>query len=192
MLYTAEHMSQLGAEPGDWGKSFRLMADIDLSGHAGGQLDVIGTGAESPFAGVFDGGGHRMSGFVGSGRVGMFGYVNGMIKNVGLVGPNVNEKLAYHVGSLVGDNYGMVVDCYVEDTNVAAGGWQAGGLVGYNKGTVANCRSSGTVSGDSAGGLVGANRGVIEGCWSAATVTGDDGVGGLVGDNANGTILNCR
>jgi hypothetical protein len=34
LSYTAEHLNALGAEPNDYDKHFKLMADIDLSGYA--------------------------------------------------------------------------------------------------------------------------------------------------------------
>ena len=35
LILTAEQMNAIGAEPNDWGKHFKLMADIDLSGFDG-------------------------------------------------------------------------------------------------------------------------------------------------------------
>ena len=59
-----------------------------------------------------------------------------------------------------------------------------GGLVGYNDGIVADCYSTGAVSGiENVGGLVGMNFGAITNCYSAGSVLGDDQVGGLLGNN---------
>jgi hypothetical protein len=71
--------------------------------------------------------------------------------------------------------------------------------VGWNlDGTITNCYSAGSVSGDwRVGGLVGWNLGdfggvTISNCYSAGSVSGDWRVGGLVGSNANfGTITDC-
>jgi hypothetical protein len=87
------------------------------------------------------------------------------------------------VGSLVGvgeDN----VRCLVGFL------WVAGGLVGYNGGTVSNCRATGNVTGDGGvGGLVGYNGGTVSNSSSNANVSGDDFAGGLVGWNY-GTVSN--
>lgn len=196
LVFTAEQLNALGAEPGDWGRHFRLMADIDLSAYAREQVLIIGTGPDSPFSGVFDGGGHTILGFVCGNplyydSVGLFGYVSGSVSNVGLIDPNVAGGLGYYTGALVGDNHGIVSNCFVEDANVAGGNWYAGGLAGRNEGTITGCHSAGAVGARSAGGLVQLNRGEIEGCSSAAAVAGDDRVGGLVGDNSGGTVTNC-
>ena len=52
-------MNTIGAEPNDWDKHFQLMADIDLSGYAGTDFNIIG----GRFTGVFDGNGHTISNF---------------------------------------------------------------------------------------------------------------------------------
>ncbi len=196
-IYTAAQMAGIGAEPGDWSKHFKLMADIDLSGYTGARLAVIGTDESNPLSGVFDGNGHTISGFTRlsamvSHDAGLFGYVAGTIKNLGLLDPNVSGEFAPYVGALVRENHGTLAGCFAERAHVAGGDYLAGGLVGRNEGTMLDCHATGTVSGSSAGGLVAMNRGTIQGCWSAATVTGrGKKVGGLAGDNAPGTITNC-
>ncbi|MHC4325652.1 MAG: hypothetical protein ACYSUX_15400, partial [Planctomycetota bacterium] len=62
-IWTAEQMNAIGAEPNDWGKHFKLMADIDLAQYTGEQFNIIGyeriydqrTNDLKPFKGVFDG-----------------------------------------------------------------------------------------------------------------------------------------
>ncbi len=44
LIYTAEQMNANGAEPNDWDKHFKLMADIDMSAYSGTQFNIIGTG----------------------------------------------------------------------------------------------------------------------------------------------------
>ncbi|MBN2594017.1 MAG: hypothetical protein JXA81_10955, partial [Sedimentisphaerales bacterium] len=58
LIYTAEQMNTIGAEPNDWDKHFKLMADIDLSIYTGTDFNVIGYGLFPAFSGVFDGNGH--------------------------------------------------------------------------------------------------------------------------------------
>ncbi|MHC4207199.1 MAG: hypothetical protein ACYSTT_21295, partial [Planctomycetota bacterium] len=63
LIYTAEQMNAIGAEPNDWDKHFKLMADIDLSVYTGTDFNVIGYGLFPAFSGVFDGNGHTISNF---------------------------------------------------------------------------------------------------------------------------------
>ena len=70
--------------------------------------------------------------------------------------------------------------------------FNAGGLVGWNSGTIENCYATGNVTGIGyTGGLVGWNSGTIRNCYATAEVTGTGYTGGLVGENNGGTITNC-
>jgi len=89
-------------------------------------------------------------------------------------------------------NLGMV------DVNIA-GGDDVGGLAGISRyASVAQCYSTGSVSGKGyLGGLVGEKGGVMTSCYSMATILGDrtgqsygGGIGGLVGEN-HGTMTHC-
>jgi len=77
-IRTAEQMNTIGASPNDWGKCFKLMADIDLSGFDGKQgrsaFKIIGTSTQNTFTGVFDGNGHTISRLTidGGSRLGLF------------------------------------------------------------------------------------------------------------------------
>ena len=199
LIYDANQMNTIGADSNDWDKCFLLCADIDLSGYTGTSFNIIGTSWDDAFTGVFDGNGKKISNFTyastGRNGIGLFGYVTGEIKDLGLIDPNVDAGTGYYVGSLVGYNYGTITNCYVEGGTIAGYGFEeyyggVGGLVGRNGGTISNCYSTGSVSGSSAvGGLVGGNSGTITNCYSTAGVSGDWAVGGLVGDN-DGTITN--
>jgi len=209
LIYTPEQMNTIGAEPNDWHKHFKLMADIDLSGYKGTDFNIIGyinivrIGRDSqvegkPFAGVFDGNGHTISNFsyhaTDAGWIGLFKLVSGedaLIKNLGLIGPDISGQ--YEVGSLAGEiSSGTVSGCYVEGGSVSTDEDVVGGLVGKNEGIITNCNTSCSVSGNYViGGLAGYNGGTITDCHSSAIVLGKDYVGGLVGDNYNGTITNC-
>lgn len=185
LIYTAEHMNAIGAEPNDWDKHFRLMADIDLSGLTSEDARVIGN-LDIPFTGTFDGNAHTLSHFACNrpyvDNLGLFGYVLGLdaeIKNLGLIDPSVCATMAdqsspppgvrmtvgvlagtgNHVGSLVGHLYeGVVTGCYVRGGSVS-GSQMVGGLVGRNHGTVTNSYATCRVTGTSrVGGFVGANN----------------------------------
>ena len=65
---------------------------------------------------------------------------------------------------------------HCSSTAVVAGGYPAGGLVGFNEGSMAYCtHPSGTTTGAAdVGGLVGRNGGVLSYCDSAGTTSGTD------------------
>jgi hypothetical protein len=153
------------------GGSHTLMNDLDSStpgyeelasptADGGAGWRPIGD-AKRPFKGIIDGRGYEICDLFISrpseDAVGFFGSVGeaGAIKDIGVV--NVTVVFAD--------------DC-------------VGGLVGYNRGAVSNCHSTGSVTGDAAvGGLVGYNRGTVSNCYSTGSVTGGYAVGGLMGQN---------
>jgi len=202
-IETAEQLYYLGVSPENWDKSFVVVDDIDMSGYDGleGRLAFypIGTGPDSSFTGVFDGGGRSISNlnvnFADSDYVGLFGYVEGVdaeIKNVGLIDVNVSGN--YQTGGLVGsNNYSSIKYCYV--TGSVSGYISVGGVVGENlEGLVSNCYSTSDVEGSySVGGLVGYNvESRIVDSYAAGNVSGaGNSVGGLVGRTFNGRYYRC-
>ncbi|MDH4241024.1 MAG: hypothetical protein OEW48_15805, partial [Phycisphaerae bacterium] len=196
LIYTAEQMNAIGADSNDWDKHFKLMADIDLSAFTGTSFNIIGN-----FGGVFDGNGHKISNFsytsTDTDSIGLFGHVddpNAVIKDLGLIAPNVDAGTGRRVGSLLGRlQNGAITGCYVEGGSVA-GDRDIGGLVGKsNRGTITDSYSSCSVSGDNdVGGLVGwDDHGTISNCYSSSSVSGVRFAGGLVGWDDHGTISNC-
>ena len=160
-----------------------LTADITIS------IDTNWTpiGNDSnQYNGIFDGGGHTITGLkvdIQSDNTiyaGLFGYIGegGTIKNVGL-----------------------------EDSKITCSGNRvyAGGVCGWNTGTIQNCYNTGDVSGTSeygfvyAGGVCGLNDyGTIENCHNTGKVSGTSTssngtvyAGGVCGLNDYGTIENC-
>jgi hypothetical protein len=195
LIYTPEQMNQIGLDPNNWNKHFKLMADPNLSCYTGTQFNRIGTDYDHPFTGTFDGNSHIISNFTYTAPttryVGLFGYVGsgGQIKNLGLI--NVNVTGQYDTGGLVGYNNGTITNSYATGT-VTGSSWDTGGLVGYNNGTITNSYATGNVTGYYyTGGLVGYNSyGTITDCSADGSVNGRYPTGGLVGDNG-GTIINC-
>ncbi len=197
LIYTAEQMNAIGAEPNDRDKHFKLMADVDLSGYTETSFNIIGTSYDNPFTGVFDGNGHRISNFsytsANANHIGLFGYVddpNAQIKDLGLIDPNIDAGTAWGVGSLVGYlDDGTISNCYVEGGSVS-GGEDVGGLVGCNDGTITRCYTTGSVMGtiSSVGGLVGANWDRVSNCYSVGSIRGTTDVGGLVGLHEEGQV----
>ena len=213
------HMQEIGANPEDWDKHFKLMADIDLGRYTGTQFNIIGyyaVGAAKPFTGIFDGNDHAISNFTYSTTegydIGLFGTVGGFgesvtaeIKNLGLINPNVDASGEYATGSLVGSLWlGKITNCYVQSGSVSGLGefWGAtGGLAGYAEGDITDCHvSSVDVSGTlGVGGLVGTYAFemfmppyyTVQGCSATGSVEGNSDVGGLVGAFGFGTISEC-
>jgi len=151
--------------------SFVLTQDIDASDTAswndGKGFDPVGdsSGPFTAFTGTFDGRDYMIEGLhidrSSESEVGLFGNVgtDGEITNVGVVDADVSESD------------------------------RAGGLVGYNEGTVEDSYVTGSVSGGiRVGGLVGLNQGIVRGSYSTADVSGTGReIGGLVGYNFEGS-----
>ena len=146
-----------------------LDKNIDLTGK---DWTPIGTSFDNSYTGTFDGGGHTITGLTITTKdqfVGLFGYLNraGTVKNVVMEGIQITS------------NHGSS---------------QAGGVVGFSRGTIENCSVSGSVSGTVyVGGVVGAQwGGSITGCSSSATVKGTVDVGGVAGQtNSSATLTAC-
>ena len=144
-----------------------LDKNIDLTGKG---WTPIGTSFDNSYKGTFDGGGHTITGLAVTTNdqfVGLFGYLNraGTVKNVVMEGIQITS------------NHGSS---------------QAGGVVGFSRGTIENCSVSGSVSGtDCVGGVVGSQKaGSIIGCCTSATVKGTHYVGGVAGEKW-GTMTAC-
>ena len=213
-IWTAGQMNTIGAEPNDWDKHFKLMADIDLSAYQGNTFCLIGYYAlenrgygNLGFSGVFDGNDHTISNFMYLADVNQPGFISihgteypaltgiglfrfvwlqGQIKNLGLIDPLVEPAPSCK---------GRVA--------------RFGALVGQmDEGSIINCYvAGGRVAADGCvGGLVGDNyAGTISGCyttcnvayaagrplwpWRTREVPLDAGFGGLVGMN-EGEIRN--
>jgi len=204
LIYTAEHLNNIGAEPEDWDKHFKLKADIDLSEYSYERAviasDVGGDGYTFPgpsFTGVFDGNGHTVSNLTITGKsyLGLFGRVGpgGQVKGLGVEDVNITGSY-YAIGGLVGDNLqSSITSCY--STGTVMGYTHVGGLMGYNEyGDIATSYStavtSATYSGNQkVGGLVGVNAGQIASSYSTGPVSGQRVVGGLVGYSTGGITM---
>jgi len=187
LIKTAEQMNEIGANPGDWNKNFKLTADIDMNDITGTEYNIIET-----FTGTFDGNDCTISNFsltsTRQEHTGLFGSVGGKVEDLGLLRPNIFAQGRY-VGSLIGYlNQGTITNCYAKGA-VVSGGSYVGGLVGENTGIITNCCSTGSVSGDAyVGGLVGQiGDGTVTTCYSRASVSGNRNVGGLVGKTGKET-----
>jgi hypothetical protein len=173
-----------------------LMADVDLGGFTGASFNIIGIDNRNPFRGVFDGNGHTIANFTHTSTdrnyIGLFGYVRGgVIKNLGVINPNIYAESGNYVGALVGFlSDGTITNSYV-DGGCVSGSSYVGGLVGINGGTITNCYTTGGVLGtEDVGGLVGENSNyvTITNCYAIGSVAGSYSIGGLVGSNYGNVI----
>ena len=190
------------------GKYFILNVNINLNSMS---WTPIGT-KNKAFAATFDGNGmktYNLSVTMNTSYAGLFGYVSGTIRNLGIVSgtlsPSTSAATTY-VGPLVAYLTGNVENCYshaavtINVTNII----YVGGLLGHvdTTGNVKDSYASGHVSAIStsgfayAGGFVGANKGAIEGCLAFGDVTAKGSNetysrnGGFVATNT-GTITEC-
>ena len=141
-----------------WDDCTRLETDVNLAGRTY-STGVIGPDTSRPdafggtaFTGVFDGKGHKIEnltindGGAGNKYLGLFGYIRkGQVTNLGLEGGSVSGDAL--VGGLAGANSGSVSNCY--STSSASGDHDddnVGGLVGGNQGRIADLDGDGNVS----------------------------------------------
>ncbi|MBN1509912.1 MAG: hypothetical protein JW955_23900 [Sedimentisphaerales bacterium] len=207
LILTAAQLNAIGAQPGDWGRCFKLMADIDLSGYPGTEFNRIGTPDDGPFAGTFDGNYKTISSFRWSSEwmryIGLFGFVDGenaLIMNVTLVAPVITNEGGQYTAALAGFlRAGTIANCHVRRGEIS-GDACVGALVGKREsGTIMNCTVSAAVSGGSrVGGLIGHSYwGLTERCDAVGDVTGCLelecwAAGGLIGENQNGIVADCH
>jgi len=205
LIYTVEHLNALGAESSDYGKYFKLMADIDLSGYSYDRAviapDMNDSGLQFegiPFTGVLDGNGHVISNLAINGHsfLGLFGYLDGdaIVSNLCIKAADVNG-ISDFVGSLAGFNYGSVIGCCCAGDVI--GNDKVGGLLGSNSiaADITNCYSTVSVNGnEKVGGLVGYTRGSVTNCYNTGMVISEgQNAGGLVGerDPSYGIVTDC-
>ncbi|MBN1506531.1 MAG: hypothetical protein JW955_06780 [Sedimentisphaerales bacterium] len=207
LIFTAEQMNDIGTEPNDWDKHFRLMVDIDLSALGPNQFNIIGYWGkegdalyDTPFTGVFDGNGHVIANLhcrsMDRNCVGIFGYIHGpdaQVVNVTLRDPNVHAGTeSYYTGSLVGlvRSCRVIANCRVEGGCIS-GGYEVGGLIGDNESRVEDCAADTTVFAKGpAGGLIGQNSGLVVSSCAGGRVSSDWAAGGLIG-LLRCTAVNC-
>ena len=167
----AQRVNETYEFPGD--AYFRLCADISYS-HAtdwdqseSTENNFTPIGDDREFSGHFDGGGHTISGiriYSENSHRGLFGEINGSVRNVILADARIVG--GNDVGGIVGDNVGVVENCYVADDvyigTISSDYENIGGIVGYlssSESSVIGCVSSATIVGwRNCGGIVGYAR----------------------------------
>jgi hypothetical protein len=190
---TNAHQLQLMAM--DLTASYTLANNIDASETSAGTgmwgsagFAPVGSNSSNSnatrFTGSFDGLGHTISGLTinraSTDYVGLFGYANGTLRNVGL--PNSSIKGHQYVGTLAGLSGAAISNSYATGA-VVGSSIMVGGLVGKNGGNISNSYATSSVSGtDTVGGLVGFQASnSIANSYATGDVNGNTAVGGLVG-----------
>ena len=131
---------------------------------------------QQDFKGTFEGNGYTVSGVYfndsGADYVALIGRVesNGKVQNLGIKDSYFNAF--DDLGTIVGSNYGTVINCYNAGSVIDCdSSYYTGGVVGYNGGTVENCFNTGSVRGDGyAGGIVGGNSGTVKNCYNIGKI----------------------
>lgn len=189
--------------PGGGCKGYELTRNLDFNDPGSYKSGAVGQGWSRTeggdgwlpigihferFAAIFEGNDHTISNlFVDRDidYVGLFGAIDqdGTIGRVRLVDVDVTGLT--RVGSLAGDNDGVVIGC--DATGSVSGTHRVGGLLGSNSeryGRTIDSHSASSVSGISTvGGLAGGNWHTIIGSHASGDVWGTQSVGGLVGSN---------
>ncbi len=183
IISTTDHMDVLAANVNNGnnysGKFFRMVADLDYTGKT---YTRIGTSAGQHFSGNFDGNGHTISHVTlneNENYLGLFGFSNGMVKNLTLDHSSIHAEQGGSVGGIVGCcSWGAVTGCYVtENVSISATGVDSG--MGM------------TMGGDNVGGIVGtAYYCTVSNCMNFADVSGVKFVGGVAGADNTSTITN--
>lgn len=162
----------------------------------------------TPFMGIFDGLGHKVTGLQHTNAgadvdVGLFGGVGaaGLLQNVGVTGVNIAGS--QNVGALAGYNNGFIINSYATGTVQGTGAGNVGrigGLVGFSPGPIQGSYANVTVTATSGnqsgnpftqgrggiGGLAGVVGSAVGDSYARGAVSGGNFVGGLVGYTAAG------
>src|SRR5690606_13049572 len=188
--YQIGTVDQLQAMKDYLDKHFILVADIDASATAtwneSAGFDPVGATTANKFTGSLKGNGYQIINLKinrpSLTGVGLFGYSSGKIIGVKL--ENVDITGNFSVGSLAGENSGMIENSSATG-KVEGKVAQVGGLVGGNPlGTINTSYTAVAVKGGSTnvGGLVGhSSTGNINNCYAIGSVEGNISVGGLLG-----------
>ncbi len=153
-------------------------ADIDLSEVK--NWKPIGTYKNSAaFSGTYDGNGYSVKNLTATGEndngyLGLFGFLNGTVKNVSVINCNINGVYAGGLVSHASKN-SEIINCFVSGKITAAE--RASGIVDNSYGKVYNCAADCELESNSIGGISGYYYSTVENCYSnyGGTDSVDDG-----------------
>ena len=205
--YIIETPDDLNSIRNNLSAKYRLEADIDLSNTtaSGGAYNNGGRGwnpigLDEPFAGIFDGNGHTITGLRIAGSnleyAGLFGVNAGTIRNLSVGEGTISGDIKY-AGGITGYNteQGTIEACSNSSGVSADSGSSksyAGGITGINRGEISQCYNTGTLTAvDYIGGIAGANSGTISDCYHAGSIVSAEGTysGGIVGVNSRSASI---
>ncbi|HBJ16674.1 MAG TPA: hypothetical protein DDY81_02370 [Clostridiales bacterium] len=203
-ISTADHLKRFrdAVNSGEYGAHAVLDNDIDLGSEAWTPIMPNAISTEDTvfgYCGIFDGGGHTVSGLAVSSDqeyVGLFGYTSdATIRNLTVSGSVTGTNGSAKVGGIVGYAYRSTVENCGNLCTVS--GKYAAGIVGhaYNT-TISACYNAGEIiGGNDAGGLVGwfkGSTGKFYDCYNVGSVRGVSGyAGGIVGNAGVCMAYNC-
>lgn len=158
-------------------------------------------GINSPFAGTFDGNGHKISNLYvdRADKAGLFASVYGAsIKNLTVegtvVGPSSNGTDPTGVGGIVGYSTSQIlIENCVSNVNVSSRCENTGGICGYVNdvdSVIRNCVNIGEIKSDSdrTEGISG-NPGIVYNCANFGAVSGKSNVAGIAGNTEKDVSL---
>ena len=181
-------------------KTVTLKNNLDLNGET---IDPIGI-QDWPFNGTFLGQKYTIKNFVinnTSDNCALFGSVgvNGTIREITVENVSIETNASYAAG-VAGSNYGYIVSCLVNGSDIIGGNY-IGGVVGYNDGTIVGSRTfKSTINSIKkteaiAGGISGFNYRNVISCKSdenkvQVLTRSENKFGLLIGENSNTGIIN--
>lgn len=181
-----------------------LLNDLNMTGNE--EFAPIGNHSQAPFAAIFDGNGHTISGLkisASNTTAGLFGRITpkGIIKNLHLndcSSPTFENGASSGIGLLASACYGTIISCSATNCiiNVTATS-PTGALIGdlRKNGSIVNCfvQNTKVTSKGFAGSIAGSmNQANITNSYAASnTIKTGTYNGGIVGSATNSDITNC-
>lgn len=206
-ISTESELNKIAEWTGGFGNNFNditlvLEKDIVLSCDKDDSATHFKTiGINSPFAGTFDGNGHKISNLYvdRAGKAGLFASVYGAsIKNLTVegtvVGSSSNGSDPTGVGGIVGYSSSQIlIENCVSNVNVSSSCENTGGICGYVNdvdSVIRNCVNIGEIksNSDKTGGISG-NPGIVYNCANFGAVSGKSNVAGIAGNTEKDVSL---
>lgn len=158
LLNTSSQLSLLSKQVNE-GRSFegqyiRQIADIDLNDEIWTPIGIQDN--ENYFSGTYDGNGHiiRNLNIISTDKTynnGLFGYLNGTVINLGIIGGNIEGDSCGVVASGSASPNAKIINCF---TDVPINAKRAGGITDNFSGILYNCYSVGKLSGIESAGAI--------------------------------------
>lgn len=202
-ISTESELNKIAEWTSGYGNSFNgitlvLEKDIALSCDKDNSFTPIGI--NSPFAGTFDGNGHKISNLYvdRADKAGLFASIFGAsIKNLTVEGTVVGSSSNVSdtgVGGIVGYSTSQIlIENCVSNVNVSSSCENTGGICGYVNdadSVIRNCVNIGEIKSDSdkTGGISG-NPGIVYNCANFGAVSGKSNVAGIAGNTEKDVSL---